>query len=216
MKTLILSALFILSSVSGILAQRVINEKIEVDNRETFMEFSFAQDIVLEAWDKDYIELRVEVNIDDNQYNDFYNLAIEKGGLKLKLKEDIDFEGIKKERGGSNLNNFNSDVHYSLKVPEQLKFSLKTICGEVELIGCKGAMKVHSISGFIDYAIPEAHRMKIDLSTVTGEVYSNLEFDGKTPERTQWVGTKHQLSLNGGSTEVDLETVSGDIFLRKK
>ncbi|RIJ49468.1 hypothetical protein D1614_07980 [Maribellus luteus] len=216
MKTLILSALFILSSVSGILAQRVINEKIEVDNRETFMEFSFAQDIVLEAWDKDYIELRVEVNIDDNQYNDFYNLAIEKGGLKLKLKEDIDFEGIKKERGGSNLNNFNSDVHYSLKVPEQLKFSLKTISGEVELIGCKGAMKVHSISGFIDYTIPEAHRMKIDLSTVTGEVYSNLEFDGKTPERTQWVGTKHQLSLNGGSTEVDLETVSGDIFLRKK
>ncbi len=216
MKTLILSALFILSSVSGILAQRVINEKIEVDNRETFMEFSFAQDIVLEAWAKDYIELRVEVNIDDNQYNDFYNLAIEKGGLKLKLKEDIDFEGIKKERGGSNLNNFNSDVHYSLKVPEQLKFSLKTISGEVELIGCKGAMKVHSISGFIDYTIPEAHRMKIDLSTVTGEVYSNLEFDGKTRERTQWVGTKHQLSLNGGSTEVDLETVSGDIFLRKK
>ncbi|MCE4563757.1 hypothetical protein INQ51_05495 [Maribellus sp. CM-23] len=216
MKTLILSALFILSSVSGVLAQKVINEKIEVDNKETFMEFSFARDIVLEAWDKDYIELHVEVNIDDNQYNDFYNLDIEKGGQKLKLKENIDFEGIKKERGERKLNNFNSDVHYSLKVPEQLKFSLKTISGEVELIGCKGAMKVHSISGFIDYTIPETHRMKIDLSTVTGEVYSNVEFDGKTPERTQWVGTKHQLSLNGGSTEVDLETVSGDIFLRKR
>lgn len=31
-----------------------------------------------------------------------------------------------------------------------------------------------------------------------------------------WIGTNHALSLNGGDVDVELKTVSGDIYLRGK
>lgn len=197
-------------------SQRVINEKIEVNGEEASMKFKFADDIVLEAWDKNYIELNVKVDIDDNKYNDYYALEIEKKGNSIELVEEVDFEGIKKQMGSKKHYNFNTDLHYSLKVPKDLKVDLETISGEVELIGCRGQMKINSISGFIDYSIPHNHKANIDLSTVTGDVYSNIKFDSKKAKEISWVGTNEQLSLNGGDVPVNLKTVSGDIYLRKK
>ncbi|MBK6284188.1 MAG: DUF4097 family beta strand repeat protein [Draconibacterium sp.] len=96
-----------------------------------------------------------------------------------------------------------------------MNFSVNTISGEVELIGCEGEMAVNSVSGFIDYSIPEKLQAKIDLSTVTGDVYSNVKFDNADSKEISWVGTKRELTLNGGNKDVELKTVSGDIFLRK-
>ena len=208
--------IFCLGLLNISLAQRVINEQIEVKGKEASMKFKFADDIVLEAWDKDFIELKVEIDIDDNKYNDFYALEIDKSGKRIELLEKVDFEGIKEKLGSKKHYNFNTDLHYFLKVPKNLKVDLETISGEVELIGCRGQMKINSISGFIDYSIPQNHKANIDLSTITGDVYSNITFDDKEAKEISWVGTKEQLSLNGGDVPVNLKTVSGDIYLRKK
>ncbi|WP_346855574.1 DUF4097 family beta strand repeat-containing protein [uncultured Draconibacterium sp.] len=215
MKTIAIFCAILLCTSTEVFSQKIIDEKIEVNNRETTMNFKFADDIVLEAWDKNYIELHVEVNIDDNKYNEYYALEIDKNGNDITLEEEIDFEKIKELKGSRNNCSFNTDLHYTLKIPKNLKVDLETISGEIELIGCEGQMSIHSISGFIDYSIPENHKANIDLSTITGDVYSNVKFDNKTKENISWVGTKQELSLNGGSTEVDLKTVSGDIYLRK-
>jgi len=53
------------------------------------------------------------------------------------------------------------------------------------------------------------------LSTVTGDVYSDVKFDKSASKEISWVGTKRDLTLNGGTLPVKLETVSGDIYLRK-
>ena len=216
MKKTILLSVLMLGILSSTFSQRIIKETIEVNGKEASMEFKFADDIILEAWDKNYIELNVEVDIDDNKYNEFYALEIDKSSKTIKLAEQVDFEGIKKKAGSKKHYNFNTDLSYSLKVPKNLKVDLETISGEVELIGCRGQMKINSISGFIDYSIPQNHKANIDLSTVTGDVYSNVKFDKKDVKEISWVGTKEQLSLNGGDVPVHLETVSGDIFLRKK
>ena len=76
-------------------------------------------------------------------------------------------------------------------------------------------MSVNSISGFIDYAVPASMKARINLSTVTGDVYSNLKFDNKPSKEMSWVGTKRDLTLNSGSLPIKLETVSGNIYLRK-
>lgn len=213
-KTILICALLLGTSML-LFSQKVIDEKIEVKGKETTMKFSFADDIVLEAWNNDYIQLRVEVNIDDNQYNEQYELNIDQLSSGINIEEKVDFEKIKKLKGERDHYNFNTDLHYSLKVPKNLKVKLETISGEVELVGCQGEMVIISISGFIDYAIPQDHKAKIKLSTVTGDVYSNVKFDNKTDKDISWVGTKEELSLNGGNTGVKLKTVSGDIYLRK-
>lgn len=215
MKRTIFIIALMLGAISMVFAQKKINEKIEVGSETTTMEFSFADNIILEAWNKDFIELNVEIDIDDNKFNEQYSLEIDKNGQSVKLIENIDFDKIKKLKGDKKLCNFNTDINYSLKVPQNLKLSLETISGEVELIGCKGEMKIKSISGFIDYSIPSKHKAKVALSTVTGDVYSNVNFDNKLPEKISWVGTNEELSLNGGDTDVKLKTVSGDIYLRK-
>jgi len=215
MNKYILTLTILLGAVTLAYSQKTIEKKIKADNQETVMKFSFADDIILEAWNKNYIELIVQVDIDDNQYNDYYSLDLEEGNEKIEMVEKVDFEAIKKLKGKKELCNFNTTLNYKLKVPNNLNIKLETISGEIELIGCQGEMSIKSISGFIDYSIPQSHKAKIELSTVTGDVYSNVKFDEKIPEKMSWVGTNQELSINGGNTKVDLKTVSGDIYLRK-
>ncbi len=215
MKGLILTIAIILGITSIAFSQKVIDKKIEVDGKKAEMKLSFADNIKVEAWNNNYIEFHASANIDDNQYNDFYDLKVNEKQGKVEIVEDMDFEGVRKKMGTKNLCNFETDISYTMKVPQNLDFKINTISGEIELIGCEGEMDVKSISGFIDYSIPEKHKARIDLSTVTGDVYSNVRFDNPETSKISWVGTNRELTLNGGNKDVELNTVSGNIYLRK-
>jgi hypothetical protein len=215
MKKYILTIAMILGLAVIAFSQKVTDKKIDVDGKITEMKLDFADNITIEAWNNNYIELHASANIEDNQYNDFYELNVNEKSGKIEIEEKVDFEGIKKKIGTKNLNNFNTEINYKLKIPKTLNFDVNTISGEIELIGCEGEMTVNSVSGFIDYSIPEKHKTKIDLSTVTGNVYTNVKFDNPLPKEISWVGTNSELTLNGGDKDVELKTVSGDIYLRK-
>jgi hypothetical protein len=215
MKKYFLVTAIILGSSLLAFSQKVIDKRIEVDGQKTEMKLSFADNITIEAWTNNYIQLQASANIDDNQYNDFYALNVNEGSSKIEIEEVVDFDAIKKKKGKKNLCNFNTEINYTLKIPQNLNFDINTISGEIELVGCEGEMTVKSISGFIDYSIPAKLKANIDLSTVTGDVYSNVDFDNKQSDKISWVGTNRELKLNGGDKEVKLKTVSGDIYLRK-
>lgn len=215
MRNIFLLAALVWSVVSYAQSQMVITKTIDTTGKNAELKFDFADDIRIEAWTKNTIELEVTVDLEDNQYNDYYNLEVNEKGDKVSVVEKVDFEGIKQKIGKSKMCNFQTTINYKLKVPGNLAFELKTISGEIELIGALGEMKINSVSGFIDYSIPASHKAHIDLSTVTGEVYSNVKFDNKPSNEISPVGTKQELSLNSGTLSVELKTVSGDIFLRK-
>ena len=202
---------------SGVVAfsQKIIDKKIEVDEKKTEMKLSFADNIKIESWNNNYIDFHATANIDDNQYNDFYALNVNDKPGNIEIEEAVDFDGVKKKMGVKSLYNFDTEINYTIKVPQNLNFSINTISGKIELVGCEGEMNINSVSGFIDYSIPEKHQAKIDLSTVTGDVYSNVKFDNPASKEISWVGTKRKLTLNGGNKDVKLKTVSGDIYLRK-
>lgn len=206
----------VLGTVMFAKSQKMVDKSINVKGQKVEMELSFGDIISIEAWNKHTIEIHVVVNIDDNKYNDYYSLDISNSGGKIKIEEDVDFEAIKKLMGKKNRYNFNTDINYTLKVPENLEFSVNTISGDLELVGCQGEMDINTVSGFIDYSIPKAHKANIDLSTVTGDVYSNVKFDKELSDKNSWVGTNHEFLLNGGNIDVELKTVSGDIYLRRK
>lgn len=210
---LIITLLFGVASLGW--SQKIISKTVNVQNKKAELKFDFADTIHIEAWNKNSIELQVTVNIDDNKYNDYYSLAVNEGQGNVDLIEKVDFDGIKNLKGSKNNCNFESEINYTLKVPVNLEFSLKTISGKIVLIGTQGKMSLNSISGFIDYSIPSATKARINLSTISGDVYSNVKFDSSSKDEMSWVGTKRDLSLNGGNTPVELKTISGDIYLRK-
>lgn len=215
MKNLILIIALVMGTVATSWSQKVISKKLDVQGKKAELKFDFADTIHIEAWNKNTVELEVRVNIENNRYNDYYSLNVNEQKGNVSLVEKVDFDGIKKSRGNKSHDNFSTEINYTLKVPADLEFSLKTISGKIELVGARGKMSVNSISGYIDYAIPSAHKAQIDLSTVTGEVYSDVKFDNRDEGEMTWVGTHRELSLNGGTLPVELKTVSGDIFLRK-
>jgi len=215
MKKLLLFTTLILGISSLSWSQKVITKNFNIQDKRAEMKFDFADTIHIEAWNKSTIELEVTVNIDDNRYNDYYALNVNDDKDILELNEKVDFDGIKKVKGTKNNCNFDTQINYKLKVPADLEFSLKTISGKILLVGAQGKMSLNSISGFIDYSIPATLKAHINLATVTGNVYSNVKFDTTPSDKITWVGTKRDLSLNGGTLPVELKTVSGDIYLRK-
>lgn len=215
MKKYILTAILIVAAIVVSWSQKVITKKLDVQGKKVEMKFDFAENIRVEAWDKNTVELEVTVNIDNNRYNDYYTLNVNERAGSADLIEKVDFEGIKKVKAQKDCCNFETKINYKLKVPANLEFNLKTISGKIELVGSVGKMSINSISGFIDYTIPAALKARINLSTVTGDVYSDVKFDKSASKEISWVGTKRDLTLNGGTLPVKLETVSGDIYLRK-
>jgi DUF4097 and DUF4098 domain-containing protein YvlB len=215
MKKAILTVILIAAAIVVSFSQKVITKKVDVTGKKMEMKFDFADSIHIEAWNKNTVELEVSVNIDNNRFNEYYKLNENSFSGDIDLVEKIDFEAIKKIKGTGNNCNFDKMIRYKLKVPASLEFSLKTISGQVILEGSLGKMSVNSISGFIDYSIPASMKTRINLSTITGDVYSNLKFDNKPEKEVSWVGTKRQLTLNGGTQPTKLETVSGNIYLRK-
>jgi len=209
--------LFLLSILLGLTcyaqSQKLIKKDMDVNGKKVDMQFKFADTIKIEAWNQNKIELLVSVNIEENQYNDDYALNINEMGNSLILEEKVNFEAIKKKRG--DFHNFNTKINYKLKVPANLEFKLSTISGQVEMKGILGKMEVNSISGFIDYTVPQSCKVRIDLSTISGNVYSNLKFEDQSAKEISWVGTKHKLTLNGGTQDIALKTISGNIYLRK-
>jgi len=215
MKKYILTAILIVAAIVVSWSQKVITKKLDVQGKKVEMKFDFAENIRVEAWDKSTIELEVSVNIDDNRYNDYYTVNVSEHAGSADLIEKVDFEGIKKVKAQKDCCNFDTKINYKLKVPANLEFNLKTISGKIELVGSVGKMSINSISGFIDYTIPAALKARINLETVTGDVYSDVKFDKSASKEISWVGTKRDLTLNGGTLPVELKTVSGDIYLRK-
>jgi predicted membrane protein len=203
------------ATIGTAFSQKVITKKMDITGKKMEMKFDFADSIRIEAWSKNTVELEVSVNIDNNRFNDYYKLNENNFSGDIDWVEKIDFEAIKKIKGSGNNCNFDKMIRYKLKVPSNLEFSLKTIAGQIILEGSLGKMSVNSISGFIDYAVPASMKARINLSTVTGDVYSNLKFDNKPEKEVSWVGTKRNLTLNSGVLPIKLETVSGNIYLRK-
>lgn len=215
MKKYILTAILMVAAIVVSFSQKVITKKLDLQGKSLTIKFDFADTIRVEAWNKNTVELEVTVNIDENRLNDYYSLTVGEYSGRVGLTEKIDFDGIGKVKGTKNNCNFDQEIVYKLKVPANLEFSLKTISGQVVLLGAQGKMSVNSVSGFIDYTIPPAAKALIRLETITGDVYSDVNFDHKPSKEMNWVVTKRDLSLNGGTLPVDLKTVSGNIYLRK-
>ena len=96
MKRLLFVLPFLLGLTCYAQSERIIQKTVNAQSKKVEMKFSFADSIVVEAWDKNTIELKVVVNIDDNKYNQYYDLKINENGNLCQLTEDVNFKEIQK------------------------------------------------------------------------------------------------------------------------
>lgn len=95
---------------------------------------------------------------------------------------------------------------------------LETVSGSLTFAGAlspKATLDAESVSGTVDLLFPASVSARFDVETLSGDVTNQL---GPAAERSHEFGPGKELSFKAGAGDatVEVETVSGDVALRKK
>jgi len=214
-----------MSFSNTLFSQKIVEKSSPIkENEELSLDFEFADQITVTTWDKNEVYVKVTVSINDNEDNENFNLEVKQRSTGIEFESEIENmrslqtrKRIVDEDGHTvTYNSIDMDLYFEVKVPANIDLEIETISGDIDIKGVLGRMDINTISGFIDLTLPEKHNADLELSTISGGMYSDFEFNNKKYKGYHHYG-KSDLSkrLNNGGTRIFLETISGDIFLRK-
>jgi lia operon protein LiaG len=96
---------------------------------------------------------------------------------------------------------------------------LSTISGNIDItfgtINTTKSMSVGSVSGDIDITLPLKTATDLQLGVVSGAIYSDFDFSESQKNLKKVGGNETHYALNGGGFKFSIESVSGNIYLRK-
>lgn len=195
---------------SSIQAQQIIDRHIDFSGKESLsLKIQIADSINLQTWNKNEVYVKASVNINENKDNEAYITSFDDAGKIVVINANFKDKYFK---GKNNCCN-ETDIYWQVFIPEKTKFSIETINADVTITGQTREMKVKSISGYIDLAVPSDRQADLDFSTISGTMYSNHELALNKLHSS--IPSKITEKLNNGGDPIKLETISGDIFFRK-
>ncbi len=207
MKTIIASIIVVCAFLLPVKAQKIIEKHLDYSNGKSIvMDLSIADSIIIHTWNKKEVYAKASVNINDNADNDAYLTSFDNNADQVNISAEF-----KKGYFSGRNNCMRSDIYWNVYIPENTDFSVKTINGNIIIDGNTAAIESHSISGFVDVTVPPGKKADLEMKTVTGTIYSNYDFEQKS---RGYVSSRVAGNMNGGGEDVDLASVSGDIFFR--
>ena len=190
-------------------AQKIVEKTLNFNNKRALvLDLQITDSINIQTWNKNEVYAYATINVNDNKDNEAYKTSFDDTGDKVEIKAKFDDQFFKGKQCNNEVN-----VAWKLMVPENAELSVKTINGNIIIVGKTNSVKAHTISGFIDMGIEAGKGADLNLKTITGNIYTDLSFASLNK---RVVELKVNEKLNGGGRPIDLETISGDIFLRKK
>jgi len=209
MKTLITLVLVWLC-FGHVQAQQIIEKHIDFSGKESLaLKIQIADSINIQTWNKNEVYVKASVNINENKDNEAYVTSFDETGGTVAVSAKFKDKYFK---GKNNCCN-ESDIFWQVFIPDNARFSVETIDGNITITGKTKEMNIKSISGFIDLAVPANKQADLDFSTISGTVYSNHVL--ALNKKHSGVPSKITEKLNNGGAPIKLETISGDIFFRK-
>lgn len=214
--------------------QRIVEKTLKTDsNKRILMNLKFGENITVRGWDKNEVSFRAVVEVNGGKLNDAFvaNYVDDEQGIRI----ETDFDKDKLEEGRAedcpcngyssySWNNHGSryvvcsNIVFEIFIPKKADLQLETIASDVELYDLEGPINAKSISGYVDLSWPEREGAELSLQTVTGEAYSdldNLSFRNRK-DKFPLVGYELRGTIGSGGPSVRLESVSGDLYLRKQ
>lgn len=178
------------------------------------LDIQITDSIQVVTWDKNEVWVKGSIDINDNKDNDQYTVDFDKTDAQLEVKARM---GKPKEADRKKCNCYcnESTIGFTVYVPAGSDLSVETINGDITITGPIGAVRAHTISGFVDMSVKPDSKADLKFSTISGNMYSNLNLDIEGKGNLPRVGGNVTTTLNGGGKSIDLETISGDIYLRK-
>lgn len=218
--------------IRPVFAQKIIEKTMPVTaNQLVNLNLKFADSIRVRYWDKPTLSVRITVTINNGRLNDALAVTTGSTDKEVSLKTDFDQEILKQSKpedcpgqhrswnNGRDGKGYTvcSDINYQVFLPRQAQLKLETINGNIDIEGATGPVFAKTISGFVDMSWPASKGANLAMQTITGEVYSDLDIDFKDKKQKHpIVGYLLEGTVNGGGPVVRLESISNNVYLRKK
>ena len=191
-------------------AQKTIEKHINFSGKEKLiLNIQIADSIKIHTWTKDEVFAKASVNVNDNEDNDAYLTDFAEAGKDVEITAKIG-DGYMKEKKHCCTE---TEITWEFFIPDKTIFSIETINGDIIIDGITTEIKAKTISGFIDLAMAGNRKADLEMKTISGTLYTDLDISTSTSENSFPVVVKQK--LNNGGDPVNLETISGDIFVRK-
>jgi hypothetical protein len=191
-------------------AQKTIEKHINFSGKEKLiLNLQIADSIKIHTWNKAEVFAKASVNVNDNEDNDAYVTSFDEAGKDVEIKANIP-DGFYKEKKHCCTN---TEITWELFIPEKTVFSIETINGDIMIDGVTTEINAKTISGFIDLAMAGNRKADLEMKTISGTLYTDLDINTSSSENSIPMVVRHK--LNNGGDPVNLETISGDIFVRK-
>lgn len=228
-------------SAQKLITENTSSKKIE----DVLIHVKFANNIIVKNWDKKEISIEATVNIDDNEHNDYfsfktknvgghYTVTSDYGDYFMKYRSYYSYKNNhdnndKKEGKEYHNHHHNNIVNYVIYVPKNMQLKVKSISGDIEVDKYYGIFQTDLISGNI---IVKKHSKEMYLKTISGDIdiyisdatftakslsggiYSDLDINFEKKKRKGY-GSKIHAKIKNGTASINLNTISGDIYLRK-
>lgn len=209
---------------------RIVEKSFVVNSDDKIrLDLKFGETIQVKSWDKNEVSFKADIEINQGKLNDALILDFIQDNDRLKITSDYDEEMLEKGRRedcpDSSYTQFSwndgsvicSNITYTVYIPENGNLDVESISSDIELIDLSGPIRAKSISGFVDLSWPSGKPANIDIKTVSGEAFTNLDalqFENKKGH-IPTVGYKLKGQIGSGGPHVSLESVSGNIYLRR-
>ncbi len=192
--------------------------------RSAKLNLKFASNIQVSSWDKPELYLKTIITYEKEAHLKIHQMEIQEMNGQLIIETDY-VKGFFKNRRHTcwscdeqDKNEYGDCTCFKLEfeiiMPKGANLALETIAGNIELKDVEGPVKAKSISGFIDLGMETTMASNLYFKSVTGEIYTDFDID--LDKSSSAFNKRLTAALNGGGAAIDLETVSGDIFFRKK
>lgn len=228
MYRIIVSCCFLLLSMTILPAQKTkIQEQSYTwsTDRSAHLNLRFASNIKVSSWDKSELYIKTTITYEKEEHLKVHQMNVQEMGKKLLITADYaeGFFDNKKYNCWGGCDNGDDEakedcicfkLNFEIRMPKGANVSLETISGNIELMDLNGPLAAKTISGFIDLGLKASRPTNLSFRSVTGEIYT--DFDLNLDKNSTAFSKQLNTSINGGGPEIALETVSGDIFFRKK
>ncbi len=217
-------------------AQKTIEKNIDYKNQYLDLELKFASEIEVKTWDKPTIQVKANVTMETEKYQDMFQVTVDESSTKVhigdnseaifkKIQEDYEKEHGKKQRYFNMGDEYR--FNYVLYIPKNARFKISSINGNLKSDIIEGDFKADLINGNIAIA---KYAGTLDLSTINGEIdlhmvntsltaetiHGHIYADDKLKFRSEdkMVGQKIEGSTLNATHKLRLNTINGNMYLR--
>ncbi len=233
------STLILLSCVcfTSVAAQKIIEKNFQYKNQYIDLDVKFANNIEVKTWDKNTVYFKAHVYTEDPQFEDFYKLNIEEKTNRIEITSEAEavFKAYRKDCLEKNPNKkrncYNTgdltEFNYVLYVPNNAKFKISSINGDLKSEVIEGNFTADLINGNIDI---KRYSGDLSLSTINGEIdlkIANSSFVAETihgdiyanesldlVSQDKHVGRKVWSESSSAKNRLKLNTINGNMYLR--